>query len=62
MCNLYHPSGPDKLGKRLADIDWVIDVGAGDQGGRIVAAGLPAEAAKVKAIRTAPYLWRAQVR
>lgn len=41
--------------------DWVVDVGpgAGDDGGRIVASGLPADVAKTKASRTAPYLRRA---
>jgi excinuclease ABC subunit A len=40
--------------------DWVIDIGpgAGDEGGRVVAAGPPATVAKVKASRTAPYLAR----
>ena len=38
--------------------DWVIDIGpgAGDAGGRIVAAGLPAHVAREPASRTAPYL------
>ena len=38
--------------------DWVIDVGpgAGDEGGRIVAAGPPAEVARAPGSRTAPYL------
>jgi len=38
--------------------DWVIDVGpgAGDEGGRIVAAGHPAEVAKAPRSRTAQYL------
>jgi excinuclease ABC subunit A len=41
-----------------AQADWVIDVGpgAGDAGGRIVAAGTPREVARVRASRTAPYL------
>jgi len=41
--------------------DWVIDVGpgAGENGGEIVAAGLPAEIVNAKASRTAPYLRRA---
>jgi excinuclease ABC subunit A len=41
--------------------DWVIDVGpgAGDEGGRIVAAGIPANVAAARASRTAPYLARA---
>ena len=40
--------------------DWVIDVGpgAGESGGTIVAAGPPAEVARVKASATAPYLAR----
>ncbi len=44
----------------VAGSDWVIDVGpgAGDEGGRIVAAGPPAELARVRASRTAPYLAR----
>ncbi len=38
--------------------DWVIDMGpgAGDEGGRIVASGTPAEVAHAAASRTAPYL------
>jgi len=42
----------------VADADWVIDIGpgAGEAGGRIVAAGPPREVAKVKGSRTAPYL------
>jgi excinuclease ABC subunit A len=45
----------------VAQSDWVIDIGpgAGDRGGRLVAAGTPAQVAKVKASRTAPYLARA---
>jgi len=44
----------------VAGADWVIDVGpgAGDEGGRIVAAGPPAAVARAKASRTAPYLAR----
>jgi excinuclease ABC subunit A len=40
--------------------DWVIDIGpgAGDEGGQVVAAGSPADVAKVKTSRTAPYLER----
>ena len=47
--------------KVAAASDWVIDVGpgAGEDGGRIVAAGPPAEVAQVKASVTAPYLARA---
>jgi len=42
----------------VAGGDWVIDIGpgAGDEGGRIVAAGRPAEVARSKESRTAPYL------
>ncbi|MDO7886270.1 excinuclease ABC subunit UvrA [Hymenobacter cheonanensis] len=44
----------------VAGSDWVIDVGpgAGEEGGRIVAAGPPAEVARSKASRTASYLAR----
>jgi excinuclease ABC subunit A len=40
--------------------DWVIDIGpgAGDEGGRVVVAGTPAEVAVSRASRTAPYLAR----
>jgi excinuclease ABC subunit A len=42
----------------IARSDWVIDVGpgAGDEGGRVVAAGPPAEVARAAKSRTAPYL------
>jgi excinuclease ABC subunit A len=42
----------------VAGSDWVIDMGpgAGDEGGRVVAAGPPAEVAGVAESRTAPYL------
>jgi excinuclease ABC subunit A len=42
----------------VAQSDWVIDIGpgAGDEGGRIVASGVPAAVAKVKGSRTAPFL------
>ena len=42
----------------VAGADWVIDLGpgGGDAGGRIVAAGTPAEVAGVTGSRTAPYL------
>lgn len=42
----------------VAGSDWVLDIGpgAGDEGGRVVAAGPPAEVAQVKESRTAPYL------
>lgn len=45
----------------VAASDWVIDVGpgAGDEGGRIVAAGPPTEVARRRRSRTAPYLARA---
>ena len=42
----------------VAESDWVIDIGpgAGEDGGRIVAAGPPAEIITAKHSRTAPYL------
>jgi excinuclease ABC subunit A len=44
----------------VAGSDWVMDIGpgAGDEGGRVVAAGPPAVVAKHAASRTAPYLAR----
>jgi excinuclease ABC subunit A len=47
----------------IARSDWVIDVGpgAGDDGGRVVAAGPPRDVAKAGKSRTAPYLARALV-
>ncbi|MGW3442338.1 ATP-binding cassette domain-containing protein [Streptomyces sp. NPDC001076] len=44
----------------VADADWVIDLGpgGGDRGGRIVAAGPPAEVARAANSVTAPYLSR----
>jgi excinuclease ABC subunit A len=44
----------------VAASDWVIDIGpgAGEEGGRIVAAGPPAEVARSRESRTAPYLAR----
>ncbi|MFK0282965.1 ATP-binding cassette domain-containing protein [Streptomyces sp. NPDC090499] len=44
----------------VADADWVIDLGpgGGDRGGRIVAAGPPAEVARTGDSVTAPYLSR----
>jgi excinuclease ABC subunit A len=44
----------------VAGSDWVIDIGpgAGDEGGRVVAAGTPAQVAKSKESRTAAYLAR----
>ena len=44
----------------VAASDWVIDIGpgAGDEGGRIVASGTPAEVARASESRTAPYLAR----
>lgn len=45
----------------VATADWVVDLGpgGGDEGGRIVAAGPPAEVARATGSRTAPYLARA---
>ena len=42
----------------VAGCDWVVDMGpgAGDEGGRIVAAGTPREVAAAASSRTAPYL------
>jgi excinuclease ABC subunit A len=42
----------------VASSDWVIDMGpgAGDDGGRVVAAGTPADVARAQASRTAPFL------
>jgi excinuclease ABC subunit A len=42
----------------VAGSDWVVDIGpaAGDAGGRVVAAGPPAEVARAAKSRTAPYL------
>jgi excinuclease ABC subunit A len=44
----------------VAGADWVIDLGpgGGDEGGRIVAAGPPAQVARSAESRTAPYLSR----
>lgn len=45
----------------VAASDWVIDIGpgAGGEGGQVVAVGPPAEIARHKSSRTAPYLARA---
>jgi excinuclease ABC subunit A len=42
----------------IAGSDWVVDLGpgAGDEGGRVVAAGTPAEVARSRESRTAPFL------
>ena len=39
--------------------DWIIDIGpgAGDEGGKVVAQGAPAEVAKSEASRTAPFIF-----
>jgi excinuclease ABC subunit A len=46
-----------------ASSDWVIDIGpgAGDEGGRVVAAGTPATVAKASRSKTAPYLSKEMV-
>jgi excinuclease ABC subunit A len=41
--------------------DWIIDIGAGDEGGQIVAAGSPREITSAKQSRTAKYLVNAQL-
>lgn len=45
----------------IAASDWVMDIGpgAGDEGGKIVASGTPAQVANTKGSRTAAYLARA---
>ncbi|MBN9523119.1 excinuclease ABC subunit UvrA [bacterium] len=45
----------------IAAADWVLDIGpgAGEDGGLLVAAGPPADVARAKRSRTAPYLARA---
>ena len=45
----------------VAASDWVVDIGpgAGDEGGRVVASAPPAEVARAKESRTAPYLAKA---
>jgi excinuclease ABC subunit A len=45
----------------VAASDWVMDIGpgAGDEGGRVVASGAPADVARCRGSRTAPYLLRA---
>jgi len=42
----------------VAQSDWVIDIGpgAGEEGGRVVAAGTPVNVAKAKESKTAFYL------
>jgi excinuclease ABC subunit A len=44
----------------VASSDWVVDIGpgAGEEGGRVVASGTPAEVGKSRMSRTAPYLSR----
>jgi len=44
----------------IADSDWVMDIGpgAGEEGGRLVAAGVPRDVARAPDSRTAPYLAR----
>ena len=42
----------------IREADWVIDLGpgAGDEGGQVVAAGIPADVARERGSKTAPYL------
>nr|MBA3640120.1 hypothetical protein [Acidobacteriota bacterium] len=40
----------------VATSDWIIDVGAGDEGGRIIAEGTPRDVVTAAASLTAPYL------
>jgi excinuclease ABC subunit A len=44
----------------VAGSDWVIDMGpgAGEEGGKVIAAGTPSEVARTRASRTGPYLKR----
>jgi excinuclease ABC subunit A len=44
----------------VAGSDWILDIGpgAGDEGGRVVASGTPAEVSRSSESRTAPYLSR----
>ena len=44
----------------VAGSDWILDIGpgAGEEEGRVVAAGTPAEVARSAESRTAPYLAR----
>ena len=46
--------------RMVAGSDWVVDIGpgAGEEGGRVVAAGLPADVASAAGSRTAKYLAR----
>ncbi len=45
----------------VAASDWMIDIGpgAGEEGGRVVASGTPAQVSEAEGSRTAPYLARA---
>ncbi len=48
----------------VAGSDWIIDIGpgAGDEGGRVVASGTPADVCRAPGSRTAPYLERFMAR
>ena len=56
------PGAEDELIGRIvaAGSDWIIDMGpgAGEEGGRVVAAGEPGKIAAARGSRTAPYLAR----
>jgi hypothetical protein len=61
VCGVGKHCDPDEHDMRVvAGSDWVIEIGpgAGDEGGRVVAAGTPAEVAQSSTSRTAPYLAR----
>ena len=44
--------------RAITQVDWVIDLGpgAGEDGGRIIASGVPRDVAEAKGSLTAPYL------
>ncbi len=44
--------------RAIAQVDWVIDLGpgAGEEGGLIIASGVPSDVAEAEGSLTAPYL------